>query len=86
MVILRGSRNYIFIYANNKEGCFNVVMLEAHCRNPVKKVSLELISHAASEAVMMKTPGMPLMDDKKYINYMCPLQYFFFFRNVNQRL
>lgn len=60
-----------------------------HCRNPVKKVSLELISHAASEAVVMKTPGMSLMDDKKYINYTCLLQYFFFFffkRNVNQRL
>lgn len=28
---------------------------------------------------MMKTPGMSLMDDKKYINYMYPLQYFFFF-------
>lgn len=28
---------------------------------------------------MMKTPGMSLMDDKKYINYTCLLQYFFFF-------
>lgn len=53
-----------------------------------KEVSTELISHAASEAIMMKTAGMSLMDDKKYINYKCLLQYslFFFFRKVNRHL
>lgn len=53
----------------------------------LKKFLQSWWSHATSEAFDMKTPGMSLMGDEKYICYTCLLQYFcvcfLFFRKVN---